>query len=265
MPLRIAVSGAAGRMGRRVCALVIAEPDTELACACECEGHPDLGRDAGELAGCGTAGIRLTDGIGGNPEVIVDFSSPEGTARAARKAAEIGVPLVTGTTALGAKEKAEVESAAGRVPVLAAPNFSLGVNLLFRLAGDVAQALGPGYDVEIIEAHHNQKADAPSGTALGLGEAVAAALKRDPKKDFTHGRSGKTGPRKPTEIGFHAVRAGDIVGDHQVIFAGPGERVELVHRAHARDTFAHGALRAARFVVGKPAGRYTMVQVLGLE
>ncbi len=265
MSLRIAVSGAAGRMGRRIVSLVIAEPDTELASACEQAGHPDLGRDAGELAGCGPVGIKLTDGIGGSPEVIVDFSSPEGAARAARKAAEIGVPLVTGTTALGAKERAEVESAAGRVAVLSAPNFSVGVNLLFRLAGEVAQALGPGYDVEIVEAHHNQKADAPSGTALRLGEAVAAALKRDPKKDFTHRRSGKPGARQPTEIGFHAVRGGDIVGDHVVIFAGPGERVELVHRAHTRDTFAHGALRAARFVVGKPAGRYTMAQVLGLE
>ncbi len=265
MALRIAVSGAAGRMGRRVVSLVIAEPDLEIACACEGAGHPDLGRDAGGLAGAGEVGIKLTDGIGGDPGVIIDFSTPEGAARAARKAVEIGVPLVTGTTALGAKEKAEIESAAGRVAVLAAPNFSLGVNLLFKLAGEVAQALGPGYDVEIIEAHHNRKADAPSGTALRLGEAVASALGRDPKKDFTHGRDGRPGARKPTEIGFHAVRAGDIVGEHTVIFAGPGERVELVHRAHTRDTFVHGALRAARFLIGRPAGRYTMAQVLGLD
>jgi 4-hydroxy-tetrahydrodipicolinate reductase len=252
-------------MGRRLVALIVAEPDMKLAAACEWPEHPELGRDAGTLAGCGETGIHLTDGIGGDPGVIVDFSSPEGTARAARKAAEIGVPLVTGTTALGAKEKAEVESAAGRVPVLTAPNFSLGVNLLFRLAHDVAQALGPGYDVEIVEAHHNRKVDAPSGTALGLGKAVAKALKRDAKKDFTHGRDGKPGARKPTEIGFHAIRAGDIVGEHTVIFGGRGERVELVHRAHTRDTFAMGALRAARFLVGKPAGRYTMDQVLGLD
>ena len=265
MGLRIAVSGAGGRMGRRVVSLVMAEPDLELVSACECDGHPDLGRDAGEVAGAGPAGIPVTDGIGGDPQVIIDFSLPRGTARAALKAAEIGVPLVTGTTGLGAKERAELESAAGRVPVLAAPNFSLGVNVLFRLVRDVAQALGPGYDVEIVEAHHNQKADAPSGTALGLARAAAEALGRDVKRDLTHGREGKVGARKPTEIGVHAVRAGDIVGDHTVIFGGRGERVELIHRAHTRDTFVMGALRAARFLVGKPAGRYTMEQVLGLE
>lgn len=265
MSLRIAVSGVGGRMGRRVVSLVVAEPDLELVSACECGGHPDLGRDAGEVAGAGAVGIPITDGIGGDPGVIIDFSTPEGAVRAARKAAEIDVPLVTGTTGLGAKERAELESAAGRVPVLEAPNFSLGVNLLFRLVREAAQALGPGYDVEIIEAHHNQKADAPSGTALGIARAAAAALGRDTKKDLTYGRQGQPGPRKPTEIGVHAVRAGDIVGDHTVIFGGRGERIELIHRAHTRDTFVMGALRAARFLVGKPAGRYTMAQVLGLE
>ena len=166
MALRIAVSGAAGRMGRRLVSLVLADPDTELVSACECKDHPDLGRDAGEVAGAGKVGVPITDGIGGDPEVIVDLSTPAGAARAARKAAEMGVPLVTGTTGLGAKEKAELESAAGRTAVLGAPNFSLGVNLLFQIVGDVAKALGPGYDVEIVEAHHNRKADAPSGTAL---------------------------------------------------------------------------------------------------
>jgi len=265
MPLRIAVSGAAGKMGRRVVALVTSEPDCELVCACERPGHPDLGRDAGELAGSGKVGIPLTDGIGGNPQVVIDFSSPEGASRAARTAAEMGVPVVIGTTGLGAHEKAEIEAAAGRIPVLLAPNFSLGVNLLFRVAREVASALGPGYDVEIVEAHHNQKADAPSGTALRLGETIAAALKRDPKQDFRHGRSGTTGARRPSEIGFHAIRAGDIVGEHTVVFCGMGERIELVHRVHTRDTFVMGALRAARFLLGKPPGRYSMEQVLGLE
>ncbi len=265
MALRIAVSGAGGRMGKRVISLVTAEPDLELASACECGGHPDLGRDAGEVAGAGAIGIPITDGIGGDPQVVIDFSTPQGVVRAAEKAAEIGVPLVTGTTGLGAKERSQLESAAGRVPVLEAPNFSLGINLLLKLVRDVAQALGPGYDVEIIEAHHNRKADAPSGTALAIARAAAAALGRDTKKDLTYGREGKPGPRKPTEIGIHAVRAGDIVGEHTVIFGGRGERIELVHRAHTRDTFVMGALRAARFLVGKPAGRYTMAQVLGLE
>jgi 4-hydroxy-tetrahydrodipicolinate reductase len=265
MSLNVAVSGAAGRMGRKLVSLVITEPDTELASACEAPGHPDLGRDAGELAGMGPVGVPVTDGIGGSPEVIVDFSAPEGAARAARKASEIGCPLVTGTTGLDAHVKAEIESAAGRVPVLTAANFSLGVNLLYSLVRRAAEVLGPGYDVEIVEAHHNQKADAPSGTALRLGEAAAAVLHRDPRKDFVHGRSGKPGPRGASEIGFHAVRAGDVVGEHTVIFGGHGERVELVHRAHTRDTFMHGALRAARFLVGRPAGRYSMAQVLGLE
>jgi 4-hydroxy-tetrahydrodipicolinate reductase len=264
MALRIAVNGAAGRMGRRVCGLVIAEPDTELVCASEAESHPDLGRDAGELAGAGPVEVHLTDGLGGDAEVVIDFSTPEGASRAAAAAAEMGAALVTGTTGLGPRERAEIESAAGRVPVLSAPNFSLGVNVLFRMARDVAAALGPEYDVEIVEAHHNRKADAPSGTALGLAGEIAGVLGRDPGRDFVHGRKGRVGERKPTEIGLHAVRAGDIVGEHTVVFAGAGERVELVHRAHARDCFVRGALRAARFLVGRPPGRYTMEQVLGL-
>jgi len=264
MSLRVAVSGAAGRMGRRLVALIVAEPDTELVCACDRPDHPDLGRDVGELAGAGPTGIHLTDGIGNDPQVVIDFSTPEGAARAVRAARESGLPIVIGTTGLGAHEKAEIEAASGQIPVLRAPNFSLGVNLLARFVHDAAQALGPAYDVEVIEIHHNQKADAPSGTALKLANAAARALGRDPQKDFVHGRQGVTGARKPTEIGIHAVRGGDIVGEHVVIFAGPGERVELVHRAHTRDTFVVGALRAARFLVGKPPGRYTMDQVLDL-
>jgi 4-hydroxy-tetrahydrodipicolinate reductase len=265
MALRVAVSGAAGRMGRRLVELIIAEPDCDLACACERPGHPDLGRDVGELTTCGHIGIPLTDGIGSGPDVIIDFSSAEGAVRAAGLAAEIGIPIVSGTTALGAKEKAEIEAAAGRVPVLITPNFSVGVNLLFRLVREAAQALGPGYDVEIIEAHHNKKADAPSGTALRLGESVAGALGRDPNTDFVHGRSGQPGARKPTEIGFHAIRGGDIVGEHTVLFVGGGERIELSHRLNTRDALVKGSLRAARFLVGKAAGKYSMEQVLGLD
>jgi 4-hydroxy-tetrahydrodipicolinate reductase len=244
--------------------LAVAEPDCELVCACERHGHPHLGRDVGELCSCGWIGIPLTDGIGSEPQVIIDFSSPEGTARAFSKAVEMGIPIVSGTTALGAKEKAEIEAAAGRVPVLVTPNFSLGVNVLFDVVRKVAQVLGPGYDVEIIEAHHNKKVDAPSGTALRLGESVAGALRRDPNKDFVNGRGGQVGPRKPTEIGFHAVRGGDIVGEHTVMFAGGGERVELIHRVTTRDAFVKGSIRAARFLVGKAPGKYTMEQVLGL-
>ena len=265
MSLKVAVNGAAGKMGRRLVALVLREPDAEIVSASDRKGHPELGRDVGELAGAGPVRVHLTHDIQGEPEVIIDFSSPEGAAKSAKAAAELGVPLVTGTTGLGAREKAEIESAAGRVPVLAAPNFSVGVNLMFEITRTVAETLGPGYDVEIIEAHHNQKADAPSGTALRLAKMVADVLKRDPKKDYVHGREGRVGPRKPTEIGLHAVRAGDIVGEHTVIFGGMGERIELVHRAHTRDTFVGGAMRAAQWIIGKAPGKYSMDQVLGLD
>ena len=265
MPLKIAVNGAAGRMGRRLVAMIVVEPDVELVSASDREGHPELGRDAGELAGAGPIHVHLTHEIQGEPEVIVDFSTPEGVAKSARAAGEKGVPFVTGTTGLGAHEEAEIEAAAGRVPVLVAPNFSVGVNLMFEITRRVAEVLGPGYDVEIIEAHHNQKADAPSGTALGLAKSVADALKRDPKKEFVYGRQGRVGARTPTEIGVHAVRAGALVGDHTVLFAGRGERIELIHRAHTRDTFVAGAIRAAQWLIGKAPGRYSMEQVLGLD
>ena len=265
MSLRIAVNGAAGRMGRRLVALIAVEPDVELAGASDREDHPDLGRDVGELAGVGPIRVHLTHEIGGEPEVVIDFSSPAGTVKAVRAAAEMGIPVVVGTTGLGAHEMAEIESAAGRVPVLAAPNFSVGVNVMMDITRRVAEALGPAYDVEIIEAHHNQKADAPSGTALRLAKAVADALKRDPRQDYVHGREGRVGPRKPTEIGIHAVRAGDIVGEHTVIFGARGERLELVHRAHTRDTFVAGAIRAAQWLVGKAPGRYSVEQALGLD
>ncbi len=265
MSLKVAVNGAAGRMGRRIVAMIVREPDVELVSASDRPGHSELGRDAGELAGVGPVRVHITDEIGGEPEVIIDFSSPEGAAKSAKAAAELGVPVVSGTTGLGPHEKAEIESAAGRVPVLVAPNFSVGINLMFEVTRKVAEVLGPGYDVEIIETHHNQKADAPSGTALRLAKSVANALKCDPKRDYVHGREGMVGPRGPREIGLHAVRAGDIVGDHTVLFAGRGERIELTHRAHTRDTFVAGAIRAAHWLIGKAPGRYSMEQVLGLD
>lgn len=264
MGLRAAVNGAGGRMGKRLVSLIVAEPDLELVCASERPDHPDLGGDVGELAGMGHLGLSLTDGIGGDPQVVMDFSTPEGAARAASAAGDSEAGLVCGTTGLGPSELAAVEEVSGRVPVVFAPNFSLGVNLLFRLAADAAEALGPGYDCEILELHHNRKADSPSGTALRLAESVAGVLGRDVSKDLRHGRQGRVGPRPPSEIGMHSIRAGDAVGEHTVIFAGGGERIELIHRAHTRDAFALGAVRAAKFLVGKPAGMYSMAQVLGL-
>lgn len=264
MSIKIAVNGAAGRMGRHVCSLIMADQNLELSCAAEHASNPDVGRDVGELAGAGHANIPITDSLSGECDAVIDFSLPEGTVIAAKFACEMGAAFVTGATGLGPEQRAEIENTACRSAVLHAPNFSLGVNLLFKMAGQVAQALGPGYDIEIIEAHHNQKMDAPSGTALGLGESITKGLNRCPREGYVHGREGNVGARGAKEIGFHAVRGGDIVGEHTVMFAGPGERVEITHKAHTRLTFAHGAVRAACYLVGKPAGRYAMSDVLGL-
>jgi 4-hydroxy-tetrahydrodipicolinate reductase len=194
--------------------------------------------------------------------VLIDFSTAESTARHAAAAAELGVALVIGTTGLAPAQQAAVDAAAKRVAVLQAPNFSLGVNLLFRIAREVARALGEDFDVGIVEAHHNQKADAPSGTALGLARAVAEGLGRDADEAMVHGRQGRPGPRARKEIGMHALRMGSVVGEHTAHFASPYERLELTHRAESRVVFAAGALRAAKWIAGKPAGRYTMDDVL---
>jgi 4-hydroxy-tetrahydrodipicolinate reductase len=195
---------------------------------------------------------------------VIDFTSHVGVPATIAVVAKAGKALVIGTTGLTRDEQAALDKAAVRVPIVYAPNMSVGVNLLFRLVGQVAKTLGSGYDVEIVEAHHNQKKDAPSGTARKLAENIAAALGRDLEHDGVYGREGIVGARGPNEIGVHAVRAGDIVGEHTVIYAGPGERIEITHRAHSRDTFARGALRAAKRVVGKPPKLYSMLDVLGL-
>jgi len=260
--IRIAVNGAAGRMGRRLVALIAEEKDLRLVAALEQAGHPDLGRDAGELAGCGALGVAVRDVWDERADVLIDFSAPAGTMGRVREAVEKRCAMVIGTTGLTDQQKAEIEKASGRIPVLLAPNMSLGMNLMFRLAAEAAAALGAEYDVEIVEAHHRFKKDAPSGTALRLAEEIARATGRDVAKDTVHGRHGRDALRKSGEIGLHAVRAGDIVGDHTVIFSALGERIELVHRAHTRDTFARGALRAARFLAGGTAGLYAITDVL---
>jgi len=259
--MKIAVSGAAGAMGRRVIALIAVAEDLELVAAVERNDHPDLGKDAGMLA-CGQAlGVPLSGELSGRPEVVVDFSAPAGAMACARACAERGVPLAIGTTGLSDQDRAEIaDSIAARIPVLLAANMSVGVNLLMRLVRTAASAL-PGYDVEIVEAHHRRKKDAPSGTARELARVLLETLGRG-EGDLTYGRRGLTGPRGGREIGVHAVRGGDIVGDHTVIFAGEGERLELTHRATSRDVFAQGALRAARFLVAQEPGLYSMQDVL---
>ena len=198
-------------------------------------------------------------------EVLIDFTRPEGTLAHLAHCVKLGRPIVIGTTGFGAGDRAKIEAAARKVPVVLSPNFAVGVNAVFKLAEVAAGILGDDYDVEIVEAHHRHKVDAPSGTALKLGEILAAALKRDLGKVAVHGRAGDTGARPGKQIGFHAIRGGDIVGEHTVIFAGTGERVELTIRSQSRMTYALGALRAAKFLRGKRAGLYGMDDVLGLK
>jgi 4-hydroxy-tetrahydrodipicolinate reductase len=252
-------------MGARLVALVPQEKDMRLAAALEHPAHPALGRDVGAANKGPEVGVivgaQLPDGL----DVLIDFSTPESTAQRARECAAKKVALVVGTTGLNPAQTRTLTRAARQVPCLAAPNMSLGVNLLFQIAPKVAAALGDEYDIEIVEAHHRFKKDSPSGTALRLAEEIARALKRDLQECLNYGRKGVVGERPRRQIGIHAVRAGDIVGDHTVLFSSLGERIELVHRAHSRDTFCRGAIAAARFLVGKEPGMYRMADVLGLS
>ncbi len=265
--MRVALAGAAGRMGRTLVEAVVRSGDLTLAAALEAPGHPQLGRDAGEPVGA-TTGIRLTADVAAAvaaADCLVDFTQPPATLRHVEACAAAGAAAVIGTTGFGPDQQARIAAAAHRIPIVMAPNFAVGVNAVFKLAEVAARILGEGYDVEIVEAHHRHKADAPSGTALRLGETVAAALGRDLKGCAVHGREGLTGERDPRAIGFHAIRGGDIVGEHTVIFAGEGERVEVAVRSGSRMTYAAGALRAARWLQGKRPGLYDMFDVLGLK
>ncbi len=265
--MRVALAGAAGRMGRTLVEAVLHSGDLALAAALEAPGHPQLGRDAAEAVGA-TSGVQLTANVAAAvaaADCLVDFTQPGASIGHVEACAAAGTAAVVGTTGFAPDEKARIAAAARRIPIVMAPNFAVGVNAVFKLAELAARILGEGYDVEIIEAHHRHKADAPSGTALRLGEVVAAALGRDLKSCAVHGREGITGERDPRAIGFHAIRGGDIVGEHTVIFAGEGERVEVAVRSGSRMTYALGALRAARWVQGKRPGLYDMFDVLGLK
>jgi 4-hydroxy-tetrahydrodipicolinate reductase len=265
--VKLALAGAAGRMGRTLVEAVLRSGDLALAAAIEAPGHAQLGRDAGEALGA-TTGVALTADVAAAvaaADCLVDFTQPEATAGHVEACAAAGTAAVVGTTGFIAAQRERISAAAKRVPIVMAPNFAVGVNAVFKLAELAARILGDGYDVEIVEAHHRHKVDAPSGTALRLGAAVAAALGRDLEACAVHGRSGITGERDPRAIGFHAIRGGDIVGEHSVIFAGEGERVEVGVRSGSRMTYALGALRAARWVRGKPPGLFDMFDVLGLK
>lgn len=265
---RVVVCGAMGRMGRAILAALKERPfGLVLSGAVEIPGHALLGRDAFEAAGMGTAGVPVTDDFReaiASADVAVDFTEAASSVAHAREASGAGKAIVIGSTGFTAAQLAEVGEAARRIPCVLSPNMSVGVNLMFKVAADVAGVLGDDYDVEIVEAHHRFKKDAPSGTAVKLADAVAGALGRDMKEAGIYGRKGMTGERSREEIGVFAVRAGDVVGEHTLVFGGIGERFEITHRAHSRETFARGAIRAAAWVVGKPGGLYDMRAVLGI-
>ena len=243
--IRIAVAGASGRMGRMLIEAVEAAPDCTVA------GTLDIGRDV-------AAGLA-------DAQVLIDFTRPEGTMAHLAACRARGVKMVIGTTGFSDAQKAEIAAHAKHIALMVAPNMSVGVNVVLRLLDTAARALAAGYDIEIVEAHHRHKVDAPSGTALQMGEVVAAALGRDLKQCAVYGREGVTGERDPGTIGFAAVRGGDIVGDHTVMFCGTGERIEIAHKSSSRATYAQGALRAARFLMDKPHGLFDMNDVLGLR
>ncbi|MCZ7643853.1 MAG: 4-hydroxy-tetrahydrodipicolinate reductase [Planctomycetota bacterium] len=267
--MKLCIAGAAGRMGQRLIALAHEDPLLEPAYALEHEGHGWIGKDVGEQTGLGKLGLICARSLCPNCEldVLIDFTLPGPTVEHAEQAAEKGLALVLGTTGLDEGQKARVKKCAEKVPVIHVGNYSTGVNMLVKLAALAAETLGLDYEVEIVEAHHDLKVDAPSGTALMLAEAVAAARGQDLKTDAVYGREGHTGKRAKHEIGIHALRMGDVVGEHTVYFAIGGERIELTHKAASRDTFARGALRAAKWLVleKKAPGMYTMAQVLGFE
>jgi 4-hydroxy-tetrahydrodipicolinate reductase len=262
--ISLAVNGAAGRMGQRIIALAHAADDLQIVAALESAASPHLGKDAGEIAGVGNIGVEISSELVPHPDVVIDFSLPEGLLAIAATCEERQIPLVAATTGLTEQQKQTVLAAAQKTPLLLAPSMSLAVNLAMMLVREAAAALKDlpgGVDVEIIERHHRFKEDAPSGTALKFGEIVAEEMGQS---RHVHGREGKTGQRPQGEIGYHALRTGDNVGEHQIVFGMLGETLEVYVRGHTRDSYAYGALAAARFLVKQGAGLYTMADVLGL-
>jgi 4-hydroxy-tetrahydrodipicolinate reductase len=258
---KIAITGAGGRMGGRIAALALADKSFTIVSAMEMPGHKAMGTDVGVLAGAGACGVALSQELQGQPDVIIDFSAPSATVAWAALARQRGIGLVVGTTGLTESHLAALADAAAAIPIVQAPNMSVGVNLLFKLVGEVAKSLGADYDIEITETHHRFKKDAPSGTAIGLAKSICQATGKDMAKALVYGREGLS-PRKGGEIGMHAIRVGDTVGEHSVYFGNLGETITISHSAHTRDTFVRGALRAAQWLVGKKPGLYTMQDVL---
>ncbi len=265
---RVIVAGAGGRMGGRIVQMVHENPDVTLTGAFERSDHPAVGRDAGEIAGVGVLGVPVAGSVGDvgdQGDVLIDFTAPEATLENARAAAGKGWALVIGTTGIAGETLEALREQAAGLRCVMAPNMSVGVNLMFRVAAEMARILGDDYDMEILETHHKFKKDAPSGTAIRLAQLLAEAVGRDLDKAAVYARKGMIGERSRDEIGIQTWRAGDITGEHTVMFGGIGERLELTHRAHNRDNFARGAVRAALWAVNQPAGFYDMQDVLGLK
>jgi 4-hydroxy-tetrahydrodipicolinate reductase len=266
--VKVIIAGSAGRMGGRLVCLLKESASMTLAGAVESKGHPSVGEDAGDSAGCGATGIVIRDDLSSileKGEVVIDFSAPAATLEHVRIAAQHRKAMVIGTTGFSPSELAELRALVKPIACVFSPNMSVGVNVIFKIIAEMAKAFGDDYDIEVIEAHHRLKKDAPSGTALKMAEILAKAVNRDLEQVGVYARKGLVGERKRGEIGVQAIRAGDIVGDHTVMFGGMGERVELTHRVQSRDTFARGALRAARWAVKQPPGLYDMLDVLGLK
>jgi len=266
--VRAAVAGIAGRMGTRIAQLILESEGIELVGGFERADHPKVGKDLGEIIGGSPLGIVASASIRDvldRADVVIDFTNASVSLNHLQAASSAKKPMVIGSTGFTAEQTAQARELAGKVPCVLAPNMSMGVNVLFKVVADVARLLGDGFDVEIVEAHHRYKKDAPSGTALKLAQVVADALGRDLDKTGVYTRHGLIGERTGQEIGVQTVRAGDIVGEHTVIFGGLGERIELIHRAHSRDNFARGAVRAALWVTGQAPGLYDMQHVLGIS
>ncbi len=265
--IAVAIAGASGRMGHMLIEAVRADSEFTLAGALDVASSPSIGQDAGAYAGQ-TTGVHITADLHAglaHSKVLIDFTRPEGTMAHLQVCQALGVGLVIGTTGFTDAQKAQIAEAAQHIPIMMAPNMSVGVNVTLKLLEMAAKALSTGYDIEIIEAHHRHKVDAPSGTALKMGEVIADALGRDLKDCAVYAREGVTGERDPSSIGFATIRGGDIVGDHTVLFAGTGERIEISHKSSSRATYAQGSLRAVRFLATRDHGLYDMFDVLGLK
>jgi len=266
--IKIAVAGAAGRMGSRITALSKEYEGLQLTGAFEKKGHKDIGKDIGTVVGIGNTGVTLVDSLESiidSVDLIIDFTTISSTKENIKLASSKGKAMVIGTTGFSKDDLKEISELTKKIPCVIASNMSMGVNLLLKILQDIARVLGDDYDIEIIEAHHRLKKDAPSGTALKMAQVIADAVNRNLDEVAVYARKGIIGERTKKEIGIQTLRAGDIVGEHTVIFGGLGERVEITHKASSRDTFARGALKAALWLSGKPAGLYDMQDVLGLK